>query len=86
MRWISAAIVTMMTVGMIGGVALFAIIHHYGSDLPTLEKLKNYEPPTATRLYAGNGRLLTEYATQRRIYVPLRHSQAGAAVVYRGRG
>ena len=71
MRWISAAIVTMMTVGMIGGVALFAIIHHYGSDLPTLEKLKNYEPPTATRLYAGNGRLLTEYATQRRIYVPL---------------
>lgn len=70
-RWIAAGLVTLMTLAMIGGVAAFAIIQHYGSDLPTLEKLQHYEPPIATRLYAGNGNLLAEYATEKRIFVPL---------------
>lgn len=71
LRLIAAGLVTLMTLAMIGGVATFAVIQHFSRDLPTLEKLKNYEPPTATRLYAGNGRLLVEYATEKRIYVPL---------------
>lgn len=71
LRLLATGIVTMMTLAMIGGVAVFAVIQHYGSDLPSIEKLKNYEPETATRLYAGNGRLLVEYATQKRVFVPL---------------
>jgi penicillin-binding protein 1A len=71
LRLLATGIVTLMTLGMIGGVAAFAIIQHYSSDLPSIEKLSNYEPETATRLYAGNGRLLVEYATQKRVFVPL---------------
>ena len=71
MRWIASLIVTMMTLAMLGGVGIFMVIEHYGSDLPTLEKLKDYSPPTATRLYAGNGKLLIEYATEKRVFVPL---------------
>jgi penicillin-binding protein 1A len=71
LRLLAAGAVTLMTLAMIGFVAIFAVIQHYGSDLPTLEKLQNYEPATATRLYAGDGRLLVEYATQKRVFVPL---------------
>ncbi|MCH2546149.1 MAG: penicillin-binding protein 1A [Alphaproteobacteria bacterium] len=71
LRLLATGLVTLMTLGMIGGVAAFLVLQHYGSDLPSIEKLKNYEPDTASRLYAGNGRLLVEYATQNRIFVPI---------------
>lgn len=71
LRLLATGLVTLMTLAMIGFVAVFAVIQHYGKDLPTLEKLQNYEPATATRLYAGDGRLLVEYAKQKRVFVPL---------------
>lgn len=71
LRLLATGIVTLMTLAMIGGVAVFAVIQHYSADLPSIEKLSNYEPATATRLYAGNGKLLVEYATQKRIFVPM---------------
>ncbi|MBV8976218.1 MAG: penicillin-binding protein 1A [Alphaproteobacteria bacterium] len=40
-------------------------------DLPSLETLQNYTPPVTTRVYAGDGTLLGEYARERRIFVPI---------------
>src|SRR5579871_3459766 len=40
-------------------------------DLPSLEALENYQPPVTTRVYAGDGTLLGEYARERRIFVPI---------------
>lgn len=40
-------------------------------DLPNYEKLAEYEPPVMTRIHANDGRLLAEYAHERRIYVPI---------------
>ncbi len=39
-------------------------------DLPSVEALQNYAPPVTTRVYAGNGTVLGEYARERRIFVP----------------
>ncbi|MCP5412565.1 MAG: penicillin-binding protein 1A [Alphaproteobacteria bacterium] len=39
-------------------------------DLPSVQKLKDYNPPITTRVYAGNGTVLGEYARQRRIFIP----------------
>src|ERR1700742_5214117 len=39
-------------------------------DLPSVEALKNYSPPITTRVYAGNGTVLGEYARESRIFVP----------------
>ena len=39
-------------------------------DLPSVEALKNYSPPVTTRVYAGNGTVLGEYARESRIFVP----------------
>ena len=40
------------------------------ADLPDHRQLADYEPPTATRIHAGDGRLLAEYARQNRVFVP----------------
>lgn len=59
------------TLLVIGGAAGFLLFNHYSSDLPDYSQLAKYDPPTITRLYAGDGRLLAEYATEKRVFVPL---------------
>lgn len=44
----------------------------YGVNLPDYNQLAEYKPPVTSRFYAGDGTLLTEYATEQRIFVPLK--------------
>jgi penicillin-binding protein 1A len=46
-------------------------IWYFGRDLPDYQQLAHYQPPIATRVHAGDGRLLAEYATERRSFVPI---------------
>ena len=59
------------TILIIGGSAGFLVFNHYSKDLPDYSQLAKYDPPTITRLYAADGRLLAEYATEKRVFVPL---------------
>src|SRR4029079_13133336 len=49
----------------IGTGVLFA----YAGDLPQISALDNYAPSTITRVYAANGQVIGEFATQRRVVV-----------------
>src|SRR5215217_1230643 len=49
----------------IGTGVLFA----YAGDLPQISALDNYAPSTITRVYAENGQVVGEFATQRRVVV-----------------
>ncbi len=51
---------------------LLAVFWKWGQDLPDYSQLAKYEPPVATRVYAGNGALLAEFATQKRLFVPVK--------------
>jgi len=39
--------------------------------LPDYEVLASYEPPVATRVHAGDGALMSEYARERRLFLPI---------------
>ena len=54
--------------GVIGGILW--VFWTYGQELPDYSQLARYEPPVATRIHAGNGALLAEFATQKRVFVP----------------
>jgi penicillin-binding protein 1A len=62
----------LIAVGLVGvgGAGLYLYLQ-YSADLPDHEQLKAYEPPVTTRLYAADGRLLAEYAKEKRVYVPI---------------
>ncbi len=47
-----------------------AIFHIYGKDLPSHESLANYQPPTISRIYSGEGRIIDEFAQERRLFTP----------------
>ncbi len=40
-------------------------------DLPDYESLAKYEPPVMTRIHAHDGSLISEFARERRIFVPI---------------
>ncbi len=65
---LGAALLGLLLLGLLSAWMLF---YHYSQDLPSFNKLATYDPPVVTRLYAADGKLLAEYATQRRNYVPL---------------
>jgi penicillin-binding protein 1A len=49
---------------------LGAIFWIYGRDLPSHESLSQYQPPTISRIYSGEGRLIDEFAKERRLFTP----------------
>lgn len=57
--------------------AIFAVVgglyvlYSYGRDLPDYKQLANYEPPVVSRVYAGDGSLIKEYAREKRLFVPI---------------
>ena len=52
-----------------GAVALY--LGSVTKDLPDYEVLNSYAPPVTTRVHAGNGALMAEYARERRLYLPI---------------
>ncbi len=67
LRWLglAAAALAVVLIGF-AGFWLYTLTR----DLPTVDTLQDYEPPVTTRVYAGNGTVLGEYAHERRIFVP----------------
>lgn len=58
-----------MSIGMVA-LTIGAIFWMYGRDLPSHESLASYTPPTISRIYSGQGRLIDEFAKERRLFAP----------------
>ena len=50
--------------------SLGAVFFVYGKDLPSHESLANYTPPTISRIYSTEGRIIDEFAEERRLFTP----------------
>lgn len=51
--------------------AIGGVFWIYSRDLPDHEYLAQYTPKTISRIYSGEGRLMDEFATERRIFAPI---------------
>ncbi|MCD8526068.1 MAG: penicillin-binding protein 1A [Alphaproteobacteria bacterium] len=75
MKYLWYAFLGLFSLGFLGaiagGVGGVFLLDHYSKDLPEYTQLRDYKPPVLTRLYAGDGRLLAEYATEKRVFVPI---------------
>lgn len=60
---------TLMLILVAAGVAWY--VNDMSRDLPDYEVLNAYEPPVTTRIHAGDGSLMSEYARERRLYLPI---------------
>ena len=70
MKWFFG-IFTFLMLCMLAGIGgVLWVFWSFGRDLPDYAKLADYEPPVVTRIHAGDGALLAEYATQKRLFMP----------------
>ena len=49
---------------------IIAVLWYYSNDLPDYKFLKNYKPPISSKLYSNDGQLLSEFSSEKRIFVP----------------
>jgi len=68
---LGGTIAAFLIAGVIGVGGIIYILNHYGKDLPDYTQLANYEPPIVSRIYAGDGSLLSEFAKQKRLFIPV---------------
>jgi penicillin-binding protein 1A len=66
---ITLSLVVVLAAAGAGGAAY--ILYRYGRDLQDYKQLADYEPAMMTRVHAGDGHLIAEYATERRVFVPV---------------
>ena len=66
------AIFTALTLGaLFAALSVGAVFWMYGRDLPSDDSLAQYTPPTISRVYSGEGRIIDEFAEERRLFTPI---------------
>jgi penicillin-binding protein 1A len=70
-RWLIKTLVLLTVLALIGISGAIGVLWHYGRGLPDYRQLATYEPPVMTRVHAGDGSLIAEYAQEHRVFVPV---------------
>ena len=60
-------VVAAVGIGSFVGISLV----YFGRDLPNHQQLTNYVPATGTKVFAGDGGFMAEFASEHRIIVPI---------------
>ena len=66
------ALFTLATMALVfGALTLGGMMWMYSRDLPSYDLLAQYTPPTISRIYSGEGQIIDEFATERRLFTPI---------------
>jgi len=68
---IGGLVVFTLVSGIVTVIGGLYVLYSYGRDLPDYKQLADYEPPVVSRVYAGDGSLIKEYAREKRLFVPI---------------
>ena len=51
-------------------IVIISILWTYSTKLPDYKYLKSYKPPVSSKLYSGDGVLVSDFSSEKRIFVP----------------
>ncbi|MDN5249411.1 MAG: penicillin-binding protein 1A [Alphaproteobacteria bacterium] len=71
MKYISYIFSIMITIGFVGVCLAAVVVNNTVKSLPDYAVLKNYQPEVMSRIHASNGELIAEFATKKRLYLPI---------------
>ncbi len=55
---------------LILSIFVFGILWNYSNSIPDYKFLKNYKPPVSSKVYSGDGELVSDFSKEKRIFVP----------------
>jgi penicillin-binding protein 1A len=69
--FLKKAVIAVAAVAAAATLGLVILILVAVQGLPSYEKLADYRPPITTRVHAGDGSLIAEFAEEQRVFVPI---------------
>ncbi len=69
-KFIKNLLITLILFSLVGIIVAFSILWSYSNRLPDYKFLKNYKPPVSSKVYSGNGVLISDFSSEKRIFVP----------------
>ncbi len=67
---IKKLIVAFIVFSLISFIAIFSVLWSYSNKLPDYKYLKSYKPSVSSKVYSGDGVLISDFSTEKRIFVP----------------
>jgi len=52
------------------GIVILSVLWGFSNNLPDYKFLKNFKPPVSSKVYSGNGELVNDFSTEKRIFIP----------------
>ena len=71
MKTLAAILLGLFVLALVGVGGMSYALHRFGRGLPDYRQLADYDPPVVTRIHAGDGRLMAEFAKEKRVFVPV---------------
>ena len=69
-KFLKKLLIGITFIGLIGIIAVISILWTYSNNLPDYKFLKSYKPPVSSKLYSGSGELVSDFSSEKRIFVP----------------
>ena len=62
--------ILILSAGLFALISIVAVLWAFSNNLPDYKFLKNYKPSVSSKVYSGEGELVSDFSTQKRIFVP----------------
>ena len=63
-------IATIFGISLLTSISVLAILWAFSNNLPDYKFLKNYKPPVSSKVYSGDGELVSDFSSEKRIFIP----------------
>ena len=69
-RFIKNIFILVLSLGLLATIFIVAVLWAFSNNLPDYKFLKNYKPSVSSKVYSGEGELVNDFSTEKRIFVP----------------
>ena len=69
-RIIKNIFILILSFGLLSAFSILAVLWAFSNNLPDYKFLKSYKPSVSSKVYSGNGELVNDFSTEKRIFVP----------------
>jgi len=69
-KFLNFSIKFLIIAGLVSLLFVFSTLWYFSIGLPDYKKLSNYQPPISSRVYSSDGKLIAEYALEKRLFIP----------------
>jgi len=62
--------ILILTFGLLSAFSVLAVLWAFSNNLPDYKFLKSYKPSVSSKVYSGDGELVNDFSSEKRIFVP----------------